>query len=446
MNIAVVIDDRYYGFFEPFLHDFDCVITMGTTYNIDQVKHITCVMTTRVICYTPFITSLTLYQTEQLSREREISRVVYEIQEANQKCVKLRVLDYSKSNMRLLQERVKGLNLRFEHVYAPVVTPYKEKLFLSNLLKGMVKTYDFAFVAGMSTRRKKVKDALEALGYTIKHIENSFSLERDVYTAQCRYLLNIHADDDFQIFETARCIRWLDAGMTVITEESLDQEEYTSYPNLKIVPFQQILKGNIFETRDWIEDIVSAWKGHRTFADWLVQTIQPQVIVDLGVDYGYSTFVFQQALKKHSCKGTVYGLDLFFGDESTGSRDTFQEVQNTIKEKKLDQIQILRGDFTSLSLLWTKAIQILHIDGSHTYEHVKENFMSWKSFVDNSGIILFHDTAVESPLFGVKKFFSEIQDGYKLSFSHSCGLGIYTKNHELFTLIQTTFPTVTVEK
>jgi hypothetical protein len=438
MNIAVVIDDRYFGFFEPFLHEYDCVITMGTVYNIDHVKHITCVMTTRVICYSPYITSLTLYQTEQLSRTREIERVVYEIQEANQKCVKLRVLDYSKTNMKLLQDRVKGMNLNFEHVYAPIVTPYKEKNRLTNLLKTMSKEYDFALVAGMSVRRQIVKDALEKAGFTVKHIENSFSLERDVYTAQCRYLLNIHADDDFQIFETARCIRWLDAGMTVITEPSLDLEEYKDRPNLKIIPFSEILRGNISYTENWIEGIVSAWKGHRKFAEWLVNFLNPLTIVDLGVDYGYSTFVFQNSLREKK-QGTVYGIDLFFGDESTGNRDTFKQVTSTIQEKSLDRIEIIRGDFNCIAKLWTKPIQILHIDGSHLYENVKENFYAWSPFVVDTGIILFHDTAVESPLFGVKKFFDEIKGGYKLNFPHSSGLGVYTKNEELFTLIKSTF-------
>ena len=34
----------------------------------------------------------------------------------------------------------------------------------------------------------------------------------------------------------------------------------------------------------------SAWTGHRYFAKWLVETLRPEITVDLGVDYGHSTF------------------------------------------------------------------------------------------------------------------------------------------------------------
>ena len=48
--------------------------------------------------------------------------------------------------------------------------------------------------------------------------------------------------------------------------------------------------------KDWIEDIPSAVKGHRKFIEWLVEYVNPKTIVELGVDYGYSTFVFSNAL------------------------------------------------------------------------------------------------------------------------------------------------------
>ena len=62
----------------------------------------------------------------------------------------------------------------------------------------------------------------------------------------------------------------------------------------------------------WIENIVSAWKGHRTFAEWLVSKFENPKIVELGVDYGYSTFVFANSLKGTS--GIIYGIDLFQGE------------------------------------------------------------------------------------------------------------------------------------
>ena len=38
----------------------------------------------------------------------------------------------------------------------------------------------------------------------------------------CKILLNIHADETFQVFESARCIPFLDAGIPVWTETAYD--------------------------------------------------------------------------------------------------------------------------------------------------------------------------------------------------------------------------------
>ena len=48
------------------------------------------------------------------------------------------------------------------------------------------------------------------------------------------------------------------------------------------------------------------WRDHRLFADWLIRRTEPETVVDLGVDYGYSTFCF--ALPEI---GHVYGIDSF---------------------------------------------------------------------------------------------------------------------------------------
>ena len=60
----------------------------------------------------------------------------------------------------------------------------------------------------------------------------------------------------------------------------------------------------------WIDSIPSAVKGHRQFIEWLVQRVAPTTIVELGVDYGYSAFVFEKALTdlKHPLS-RVYGID-----------------------------------------------------------------------------------------------------------------------------------------
>jgi hypothetical protein len=186
---------------------------------------------------------------------------------------------------------------------------------------------------------------------------------------------------------------------------------------------------------DWIEEISSACKGHRAFFEWLVEYMKPKTIVELGIDRGYSTFVFAEALAKNTLTSgfnvisTVFGIDWFQGDGSTGYRDTRKEVEDNIENHKIKHVEIIKGDFNEIAKAWSRGIDILFIDGSHDYESVKQDFETWSKFVSPNGIILLHDTEIIN--FGVGKYFDEIHGFLKLELHHSCGLGVLTRSYEL---------------
>jgi len=190
-----------------------------------------------------------------------------------------------------------------------------------------------------------------------------------------------------------------------------------------------------------VENIPSAWTGHRQFAEWLVDTMRPKQIVDLGVDYGYSTFVFAIAARDIP-GGTVTGIDLFQGDPQTGIRDTYNQVLSWKNDLNLTNLELIQGDFYDVSLAWEKGIDILHIDGYHSYEAVSQDFSNWSRFVNANGIVLFHDINVPFPGYQVIKFFRELTGGRRLYFLHSYGLGIYLQDDALAELILNTFPNV----
>uniref|UniRef100_A0A6C0CUD6 Methyltransferase n=1 Tax=viral metagenome TaxID=1070528 RepID=A0A6C0CUD6_9ZZZZ len=189
---------------------------------------------------------------------------------------------------------------------------------------------------------------------------------------------------------------------------------------------------------DWIDQITSAWCGHRKFAEFLVDHYKDPIVVELGVDYGFSTFVFANALNETN--GKIYGIDLFLGDIHTGYRNTYDSVINNISEHNLKNIEIIVGDFTEISNKWETPIDILHIDGLHTYDAVKNDFNNWNKYLKDDGVIIFHDVSV--PYFGVKHFFKEVTYGFKLYFIHSAGLGICTKNQILYNKILENFDNV----
>jgi len=176
------------------------------------------------------------------------------------------------------------------------------------------------------------------------------------------------------------------------------------------------------------------WKDHINFANWIVRRKRPEVVVDLGVDYGYSTFSF--AIPRI---GHVYGIDSFEGDVHGGERNTYDFVMQKKDELDLNNVSFIKGFFDDVVQTWDKNIDILHIDGYHTYEAVKNDYEKWSPFVKDDGIIIFHDTCVDREDFGVARFFKELNLP-KTNFGNCNGLGVVSKNADLIQEIREKFP------
>ena len=191
---------------------------------------------------------------------------------------------------------------------------------------------------------------------------------------------------------------------------------------------------------DKVEEILGAipsgWnyppKSHREFVEWLINRIKPEVTVELGVDYGYSSFLM--ALCQEN---PVYGIDCF--DVSVhGPRedDDYQFVMSVKEKLGLDNLEIIKSYFDDVAKTWDKEIDLLHIDGLHDYENCKNDCDTWAPLVKEDGVILFHDT-VSNPD-GAGLFFSQLEVP-KVNFTNSFGLGVASNNADLIEEIKQTF-------
>jgi len=183
----------------------------------------------------------------------------------------------------------------------------------------------------------------------------------------------------------------------------------------------------IFSTLKFSEK-PSAWIEHCPFAFFLIEKLRPKVFVELGTHYGVSYFSFCQAIDEMKIPAKAYAVDLFTGDEHAGYYD--QEVFNSVSKINNDHFphfsNILKSSFDEANQLFeNSSIDLLHIDGLHTYEAVKHDFDLWLPKMSETGVIVFHDTAVKERGFGVWKLMDEIRTQYpSFEFMHGYGLGV----------------------
>jgi len=179
----------------------------------------------------------------------------------------------------------------------------------------------------------------------------------------------------------------------------------------------------------WMPDLMtgSAWIEHAPFAFWIVSALRPKTIVELGVHRGFSYFVFCQAVQRLHLDTRCFAIDTWLGDEHAGFYGG--EVYGAVRShnRRYDSFsRLVRSDFSAARDSFADgSIDLLHIDGCHTYEAVRRDFESWLPKLSKRGVVLFHDTAEYANGFGVHRLWEELRCRYPhFEFRHGHGLGV----------------------
>jgi hypothetical protein len=172
----------------------------------------------------------------------------------------------------------------------------------------------------------------------------------------------------------------------------------------------------------------SEWITHTPFAFFLISILKPKVVVELGVSDGQSYTAFCQAVKTLKLNTQCYGIDTWKDDISLGEygEKNYAELSFYNQMEYSEFSRLLRMTFNeALTHFKDGSIDLLHIDGSHTYENVKNDFNAWLPKMSPAGVMVFHDTFIKDKDFGVWKLWEEISRQYSsFEFVHGCGLGV----------------------
>jgi len=177
----------------------------------------------------------------------------------------------------------------------------------------------------------------------------------------------------------------------------------------------------------------SAWLLHG-----LVRSLAPDVVVETGSARGWSACHIGLALREN-VRGKLYAIDPHTStdwNDSGGQETSLTVFHRHITAMGLDPyVEVIRANSHTAARGWTRPIDLIFIDGDHSYEGVKADWELFSPFLTPSGIAVFHDTTWELHRhkdtryrqdMGVPRFVDELRgQGYPVvTIDRDCGLSL----------------------
>jgi len=196
------------------------------------------------------------------------------------------------------------------------------------------------------------------------------------------------------------------------------------------MPFNLADYPESFDAPDWLSHN-SAWIYHLPMVPVFLRLLRPRTFVELGTFRGDSYMGFCQAAKKIALDTRCTAVDTWQGDAHAGhyGPQVLADLKAHHDPRYAAFSTLLQTDFDSAVTTFPDgSIDLLHIDGLHTYAAVKHDYGTWLPKLSDRAVVLFHDTAIFDRGFGVHQLWDEISRGPAgnphFNVPYGCGLGI----------------------
>lgn len=184
----------------------------------------------------------------------------------------------------------------------------------------------------------------------------------------------------------------------------------------------------------------SDWIEHVPFGMFLIDILRPRLVVELGTYCGVSYCAFCQAVQQLGVSTTCYAIGSWQGDTHTGpyGPEVLADLRAHHDPLYARFSQLIQSNFEDAqSYFEDVSIDLLHIDGHHTYDAVKGDGERWLPKMSSSGVMLLHGISAREGDFGIRRLWEELKPVYPhLEFFHGYGLGLIAVGESLSPQLQ----------